>query len=156
MTSQRTDAALAICSILFCFALPTSIDKQWLADGIIALNAFFTVLQAVVFASIQVGNVFTFVPDASKARSAASSIIKLVDAVPEIDAESSEGKIIDPATVRGHIRFEDVHFRYPSRPHVRVLRNLNMEIPAGKFVALVGPSGCGKSTTIGLLNRFCE
>jgi ATP-binding cassette subfamily B (MDR/TAP) protein 1 len=50
--------------------------------------------------------------------------------------------------VRGHLRFENVHFRYPTRPGVRVLRNLNLDVKPGQFVALVGGSGCGKSTTI--------
>lgn len=47
-----------------------------------------------------------------------------------------------------------MHHRYPTRPHVPVLRGLNLTVRAGSFVALVGPSGCGKSTTIGLLERF--
>lgn len=33
----------------------------------------------------------------------------------------------------------DVHFRYPTRPHVRVLRGLNLEVKPGQFVAIVGP-----------------
>lgn len=33
---------------------------------------------------------------------------------------------------------------------------MTLDIPAGKYVALVGPSGCGKSTTIQLLERFYD
>ncbi|KAI4761818.1 ABC transporter-like protein [Aureobasidium sp. EXF-3400] len=51
----------------------------------------------------------------------------------------------------GGIRFENVSFGYrPDRP---ILRNLNLEIPAGKKIAIVGPSGCGKSTILRLLFR---
>ena len=57
---------------------------------------------------------------------------------------------------QGHIRFEHVHFRYPSRPGVRVLRDLDREIQPGTFVALVGASGCGKSTTIQLIECFYD
>lgn len=39
---------------------------------------------------------------------------------------------------------------------MRVLRSLSIEVPAGKYVALVGPSGCGKSTTIQLIERFYD
>ena len=54
----------------------------------------------------------------------------------------------------GVIRFENVSFAYnPDRP---ILRNLTMEIPAGKKVAIVGPSGCGKSTILRLLFRFYD
>ena len=33
----------------------------------------------------------------------------------------------------------------------RVLRDINVHIPAGQFVAVVGRSGCGKSTLMRLL-----
>lgn len=58
----------------------------------------------------------------SKARGASADAIALMDAVPDIDAEDPSGKPFD--TCVGHIRFKDVHFRYPTRPHVRVLRGL--------------------------------
>jgi ATP-binding cassette subfamily B (MDR/TAP) protein 1 len=51
---------------------------------------------------------------------------------------------------------KNVHFRYPSRPGVRVLRGLNLTVKPGEFVALVGPSGCGKSTIIQLIERFYD
>jgi ATP-binding cassette subfamily B (MDR/TAP) protein 1 len=80
----------------------------------------------------------------SSAKGAASDIINLLDSTPEIDAESPEGK--QPENVQGHIRFEDVHFRYPTRPGVRVLRGLTLEVKPGTYIALVGASGSGKST----------
>ena len=52
--------------------------------------------------------------------------------------------------------FVNVSFNYPSRKEVTVLKNLNLEIPKGKTVALVGSSGCGKSTCIQLLQRFYD
>lgn len=115
---------------------------------------FFTGLMGTVFGSMQAGNVFAFVPDVSLARGAASDIIQLLDAQPEVDAESTEGKI--PQDVKGHICFEDVHFRYPTRPGVRVLRGLNITVKPGTYVALVGASGCGKSTVIQLVERFYD
>ena len=50
--------------------------------------------------------------------------------------------------------FHDVHFRYPNRPTVPVLRGLNLEVKPGQTVALVGASGCGKSTIMALLQCF--
>jgi len=114
------------------------------------------ILQSAVFGAIQAGNVFSFVPDVSSAKGAASAIIKLLDSVPEIDSESTEGKKVDPATTRGHIRFENIHFRYPTRPGVRVLRGLSLQIEPGTYIALVGQSGCGKSTVIQMIERFYD
>ena len=108
-------------------------------------TAFFVCLFSVTFGAIQAGNVFTFVPDISSARSSGSEILRIMDSVPEIDAESKEGKVLDD--VRGQIVFEGVHFRYPTRPGVRVLRDLNLRVEPGTYIALVGASGCGKSTT---------
>lgn len=58
--------------------------------------------------------------------------------------------------VRGDIVFENVHFRYPSRPEIAVLRGIDLEVKAGQRVALVGPSGAGKSTLVALLLRFYD
>lgn len=82
----------------------------------------------------------------SSAKGAASDIIKLMDSLPEIDAESPEGNVLDDSKVQGHIKLENIHFRYPTRPDVRVLRDLSLEVEPGTYIALVGASGCGKST----------
>ena len=90
----------------------------------------------------------------SSARGAAVNVIELLDSKPDIDASSDEG--IVPKEIVGRIRFEGIHFRYPTRPGTRVLRNLSLTIEPGSFVAIVGPSGSGKSTTIQLVERFYD
>ncbi|TIA91996.1 hypothetical protein E3P99_00799 [Wallemia hederae] len=120
------------------------------------VQGFYVTLMSVIFSSIQAGNVFSFVPDISSARGGAARILNLLNIEPEIEVEhdDSDGKHLD--SVDGHITFEDVHFRYPTRADVPVLRSLNLEIKPGSYVALVGPSGCGKSTTIQLIERFYD
>jgi ATP-binding cassette subfamily B (MDR/TAP) protein 1 len=56
--------------------------------------------------------------------------------------------------MKGDISFEGVEFSYPQRSDLKILKGLDLRIPAGKTVALCGSSGCGKSTTIQLLQRF--
>ncbi len=53
------------------------------------------------------------------------------------------------------IQFQDVTFRY-SEKREQALEHLNLEIPAGKTVAIVGLSGAGKSTLVNLLLRFYD
>jgi len=61
---------------------------------------------------------------------------------------------LNDLAIKGNIQFEDVHFRYPTRTDIPVLKGINMDIKAGEKVALVGPSGAGKSTIIQLLLQF--
>ena len=56
--------------------------------------------------------------------------------------------------VRGEITFEDVHFSYPVRPDIQVLKGLSFTAKPKQTVALVGESGCGKSTVVSLLERL--
>ncbi|KAF5382598.1 hypothetical protein D9615_002908 [Tricholomella constricta] len=117
---------------------------------------FFVGLMSTTFGAIQAGNVFSFVPDISSAKGAGSAIIKLIDSTPEIDAESKDGKAVDTEKTRGYLRVENVHFRYPTRPGVRVLRDLSLQVEPGTYIALVGASGSGKSTVIQLIERFYD
>ena len=54
------------------------------------------------------------------------------------------------------ISLENVTFAYPSRDTTTVLKDINMSIKAGDFVALVGSSGSGKSTISSLLLRYYD
>jgi ATP-binding cassette subfamily B protein len=56
---------------------------------------------------------------------------------------------------RDAIRFEGVGFRYPGREH-DVYRDLDLEIPAGRSLAIVGANGAGKTTLVKLLARMYE
>ena len=77
---------------------------------------------------------------------------KLSETAPQPPAEAGGAG----ARLRGDVAFESVHFKYPSRPEVPVLRGLSLSGAAGERIALVGPSGAGKSTVVSLLLRFYE
>lgn len=56
----------------------------------------------------------------------------------------------------GKANLQNVTFKYPTRPSIKVLKSLNLNIEKGKTIALVGASGCGKSTVIQLLERYYD
>ncbi|KAK4788805.1 hypothetical protein SAY86_020124 [Trapa natans] len=56
----------------------------------------------------------------------------------------------------GDVCLQDLHFSYPLRPEVGILKDLNLTLKCGTVTALVGPSGAGKSTIVQLLARFYE
>jgi ATP-binding cassette subfamily B protein len=62
---------------------------------------------------------------------------------------------IDPATITGHVRFDDVSFAYPGadRP---ALSGVDLDVPAGRTLALVGETGSGKTTLAALAARLYD
>ncbi len=54
------------------------------------------------------------------------------------------------------IKFEAIHFNYPSRPNQAALTDFSLTVQPGQTVAIVGPSGAGKSTVFQLLLRFYD
>ena len=89
----------------------------------------------------------------TRSAAGAEKIFSLWDADPDIDPK--KGNDIS-WNVSGHLQLHDVTFYYQMRPDNIVLRQFNLEFPAGKTVALVGRSGGGKSTIINLLLRFYD
>src|SRR5690625_7683465 len=66
---------------------------------------------------------------------------------------------MDPATVAGEVRFEDVDFSYQAdseQASDKILHDVDLVIPAGSTVAVVGPTGSGKSTMAALLPRIYD
>ena len=92
--------------------------------------------------------------EVQRAAGAMERLVELKNATPAIVAPPAPQSF--PAQSRGHIRFEDISFRYPSRPDSLALRDFSLEIRPGENVAFVGPSGAGKSTTFQLLLRFYD
>jgi subfamily B ATP-binding cassette protein MsbA len=78
---------------------------------------------------------------------AGERIFHMLDREPEPDTGTRE-----LGRARGELHFEGVSFSY--EPEQPVLQDINLEVPAGKVVALVGPSGGGKSTLVSLVPRF--
>ncbi|KAG8183767.1 hypothetical protein JTE90_002404 [Oedothorax gibbosus] len=138
----------------FAYAASMYYGSILVADGELSYPDLFKVIEAVILGTAMVGQAVAFAPDYQKARVAAVRIFRLLDLKPKIDAFSKSGRFLED--VKGCIRFKNVRFNYPSRPKVKILRGLDLDIQPGQTVALVGSSGCGKSTCIQLIERFYD
>lgn len=87
-----------------------------------------------------------------KASAALNRIEQVLNTPNDIQNQSNP---IVPNGFNHAIQFKNVSFRY-QQDQSWVLRNINLEIPKGKTVALVGRSGSGKSTMVDLLPRFYD
>ena len=77
---------------------------------------------------------------------------EIMDTQPDIEDESDA---IELPKVKGNISFQDVSFRYNDNSQ-EVLNHVNLEVPAGSYMALVGSSGAGKTTLCSLIPRFYD
>ncbi|XP_048407773.1 ATP-dependent translocase ABCB1-like isoform X2 [Stegostoma tigrinum] len=118
------------------------------------IGTVLTIFFCVTFGTFSIGQTAPYIEAFSNARGAAYEIYKILDEKSAIDGFSEEG--YKPDQIKGIVEFKNVHFNYPSRPDVKVLRGLNLKINSGQTLALVGSSGCGKSTTIQLLQRYYD
>jgi ATP-binding cassette, subfamily B, bacterial len=92
--------------------------------------------------------------EVQRAAGAMERLAELLVAEPTIGAPSTPLHL--PARIDGAVKFENITFRYPSRPESAALDHFDLDVRAGETVALVGPSGAGKSTTFQLLLRFYD
>lgn len=62
---------------------------------------------------------------------------------------------VEIKAAEGNIEFKDVAFSYEDSQS-KVLNNINLNVRAGEYIALVGSSGAGKSTLCSLIPRFYD
>ncbi|KKA29553.1 hypothetical protein TD95_001663 [Thielaviopsis punctulata] len=146
-------------------------------DGHATQTEFFMILIAMLVGAQLWGQMFGLAPEVSRARSAASRLIKIIDlgstdtksartldydlkeknARGQRDEESSASTTAsEKASARTgvSVEFKDVSFSYPARPDIKILNGTSFRLEAGQFCGLVGPSGAGKSTIMSLVQRM--
>ncbi|RRB03732.1 ABC transporter ATP-binding protein [Larkinella rosea] len=84
---------------------------------------------------------------------ASERILDILEETSEVELPTAE-KTALALPLNGDIQFSNIHFSYPSRPDVEVLKGVSLQVPSGNKIALVGQSGAGKSTIVQLLLRY--
>jgi ATP-binding cassette, subfamily B, bacterial len=108
-----------------------------------------------VYVAISAASLSEMWGEVQRAAGAMERLVELRYATPSIVAPA-QPKVFSNKPPAGQIHFEQVCFRYPSRPDSLALAHFSLDIEAGENVAFVGPSGAGKSTTFQLLLRFYD
>ncbi|KAF7552699.1 hypothetical protein G7046_g7326 [Stylonectria norvegica] len=124
--------------------------KSFVEGRIDSIGDILVVLLSVMMIVISLERTSTPLLAVGKATVAACEFFIVIDA-----PQPEKGHLVSPeVSTTEDIVFEKVTFAYPSRPHVKVLDELDLRIEAGKINAIVGPSGSGKSTIVGLIQRW--
>ncbi|MGB3602452.1 MAG: ABC transporter ATP-binding protein [Gordonia sp. (in: high G+C Gram-positive bacteria)] len=96
----------------------------------------------------QIGSMFNLM------QSGVASAERIFDVLDEDEERPDPDHPMTPAADTGHIRFDDVSFRYvDDRP---LIEHLSLEANPGDMIAIVGPTGAGKTTLVNLIMRFYE
>jgi len=120
------------------------------AAGITTVGAWYLFLMSVDQFYFPVLNLSAFWAQIQAGLSAAERVFALIDADPNVNQIAKQ----DVATLKGHIHFDDIHFRYTDNEPI--LTHFNLLIQPGETLALVGHTGAGKSSIAKLIARFYE
>lgn len=120
-------------------------------DGRLTLGEFvqyYQYLLALVFPLRMVG---TLVGGAQRAVASGLRVFEVLDTTPEI-VDAPDAVALPPGG--GHVRFTDVAFAHGD--DAELLRDIDLDVPAGRVLALIGPTGSGKTTLAQLIPRYYD
>jgi ATP-binding cassette subfamily B protein len=120
-------------------------------DGSLTLGGLVAFQSLFVLMSTNLSYVNQYIPYLAQASASFQRVDAILRERPRV-VEADDA--VELPRLSREIRFEDVTFSYTGgRP---TIRDVNLTIPAGQYVAFVGASGSGKSTVLNLLARFYD
>jgi ATP-binding cassette subfamily B protein len=132
-------------------ALVLLVAGRMVISGSLTLGAFFAFNLLLAMLVMPLRMLGMWIGQAQRAIAAGERIFEILDEPEEI-ADRPVAAALAPGP--GHVVLEDVTFGYDAaRP---VLQAINLDIPAGRTVALIGRTGSGKTTLAALVPRFYD
>ncbi len=152
LTARSLLSAFAVFTVFSGLMAIIWLGAQWVQAGKISLGELSQFLLYGVMVATNSAALSEVWGDIQRAAGAMERILALLKSQPGII--SVQNPVSIPAAKSQTISFQNIFFKYPSRPEQHALHNFNLSISPGETVALVGPSGAGKSTVFQLLLRF--
>ncbi len=124
----------------------------WIVKGGVTVTDLVTFLLYINNFTEPVRKLINFTEQFQNGASGYERFLEILSVEPDIQDRKGAKEMTD---VKGKIAFEQVSFHYEEHTE-EVLRNINIEVQPGEYIALVGSSGAGKSTLCSLIPRFYE
>lgn len=143
--------------ILFCI-FGAIVSVIWygsclISTGELSVGDLTTYIISSLFVAGSMGSFPELYANVQKAVGATERVIELLEETKEEVSIYPEDNAINNK-IAGNLVFDQVHFAYPSRSEIDVLKGISFTAQAGEKIAIVGPSGTGKSTLASLILGF--
>lgn len=129
----------------------------FVVGAILVKNAFITfgvIIEFTIYVRLFTQPLQQLAQSFSSMQSTAAAADRVFEYLKEEELADESGKTRRLDQVKGHVRFDHVHFGY--NPDKIIINDFSADIKAGQKVAIVGPTGAGKTTIVNLLMRFYE